>query len=74
VSRNIPRVLLVLGSILLAVFIPFTLSGYSELKKAAASHSYVEMARHYGNAAERLAWRPDLYELAGHAFYYAKDY
>ena len=74
VPRTPPRILLIVGSILLAVFIPYMLSGYSELKQAATSQSYVDMAEHYRRAGARLPWRPDLYELSGHAFYYAKDY
>ena len=72
--RTILRNSLILFSILLAVFVPFVLSGYSELKKATISSSYGEVAKHYRNAAQRIPWRGDLYELSGHAFYYAKDY
>ena len=72
--RNIVRISLVLFSILLAIFAPFIISGYSELKKARTSSSYVEAAEHYRNAAQRIPWRGDLYELSGHAYYYAKDY
>ena len=73
-SRNIVRISLILFAILLAIFVPFILSGYSELKKATTASSYVEAAEHYRNAAQRIPWRADLYELSGHAFYYAKDY
>jgi tetratricopeptide (TPR) repeat protein len=72
--RNATRVFLVLGLIFLAVFVPLVLSGYSELKKASVSASYVEAAQHYRNAAVRIPWRADLYELSGHNYYYAKDY
>lgn len=72
--RNIVRISLVIFSILLAIFAPFIISGYSELKKATTSSSYVEAAEHYRNAAQRIPWRGDLYELSGHAYYYAKDY
>ena len=27
-----------------------------------------------GTAAQRIPWRADLYELAGHAYYHAKEY
>ena len=74
VPRNIVRISLILLSILLAIFAPFIVSGYSELKKATTSSSYVEAAEHYRNAAQRIPWRADLYELSGHAYYYAKDY
>src|SRR5215475_5532666 len=74
VLRNIIRVSLILGSIFLAIFAPFIASGYSELQKTTASSSYAEVAEHYWKAAQRIPWRADLYELSGHAFYYAKDY
>ncbi len=74
VPRNILRISLILLSLLLAVFAPFIISGYSELKKATTASSYLEAAEHYRNAAQRIPWRGDLYELSGHAFYYAKDY
>ena len=72
--RNVVRISLILVSILLAIFAPFIISGYSELKKATTSSSYVETAEHYRTAAQRIPWRADLYELSGHAFYYANDY
>ncbi|HEX9385280.1 MAG TPA: tetratricopeptide repeat protein [Anaerolineales bacterium] len=72
--RNILRVSFILFSILLAIFGPFIVSGYFELKKATTSGSYVEVAEHYHNAAQRIPWRADLYELSGNAYYYAKDY
>jgi len=74
VPRNSLRVSLILLSVLLAIFVPFIASGYSEMKKATTSSSYLEVAEHYRNAAQRIPWRPDLYELSGHAFYHAKDY
>ena len=72
--RNIARNSLVLLAIFLAIFVPLIVSGYSELQKATVSSSYLETAGHYRRAAQRLPWRADLYELAGHAYYYAKDY
>jgi tetratricopeptide (TPR) repeat protein len=74
VLRNIVRISLILLLILLAVFVPFIFSGYVELEKASAATSYVEAAGHYLKAAQRIPWRPDLYELSGHAYYHAKDY
>jgi tetratricopeptide (TPR) repeat protein len=73
-SRNLLRVLFVLALLSLAVIAPFLSSGYSELQKAAAANSYTEIAGHYLIAAKRLPWRPDLYELSGHAYYNAQDY
>ena len=72
--RDLPRVSLILLLILLAIFVPFIVSGYAELDKAMSSTSYVEAAVHYRKAAQRLPWRPDLYELSGHAYYHAKEY
>ena len=74
VPRNLIRILLVLLSIVLAIFVPLVLSGYFELKKASASSTYTEAAEHYQKAAQRLPWREDLYELSGHAYYHAKEY
>lgn len=72
--RNTIRVFLVLALILLAIFVPLVWSGYSELNKAVSSSSYADAAQHYLNAVQRIPWRTDLYELAGHNYYYAKDY
>jgi tetratricopeptide (TPR) repeat protein len=74
VPRDIVRIALILLLILLAIFVPFLLSGYGELEKAAASTSYAEAAEHYQSAAQHIPWRADLYELSGHAHYHAKDY
>ena len=74
VPRDIVRITLILLLILLAVFVPFSISGYAELEKASASTSYIEAAGHYQRAAQRIPWRADLYELSGHAYYHAKDY
>ncbi|HKY54128.1 MAG TPA: tetratricopeptide repeat protein, partial [Anaerolineales bacterium] len=49
-------------------------SGYSELEKVSSSNTYTEAAQHYQAAAQRIPWRADLYELAGHAYYHAQDY
>jgi tetratricopeptide (TPR) repeat protein len=57
-----------------AIFIPVVSSGYFELERAPASSSYIEMAEHYASAARRIPWRRDLYELAGHAYYHAKEF
>ena len=72
--RNPVRVPLILALISLAIFLPLVSSGYSELKRASTASSYSEVAEHYQTAAKRIPWRPDLYELAGHAYYYAKEY
>src|SRR5262245_52002592 len=57
-----------------AVLAPLVASGYFELNKASSSGNYVEVAEHYTAAAQRLPWRADLYELAGHVYYHARDY
>jgi tetratricopeptide (TPR) repeat protein len=72
--RRVIWLFAILVFILLAVFAPLISSGYSELKKASVSSSHAEAAQHYQNAAQRLFWRADLYELSGHSYYYAKDY
>jgi tetratricopeptide (TPR) repeat protein len=73
-QRNTLRVIPVLAILTLAVLTPLISSGYSELKKASASTTYSEAAAHYWNAAQRIPWRADLYELSGHASYYAAQY
>lgn len=72
--RNAIRVFLILTLTLLAIFVPLIFSGYAELQKASRARSYAEAARHYQAASQRIPWRTDLYELAGHNYYYAKDY
>lgn len=66
------------GTILLAIFlsisIPFVSSGYSELNAADTASSHFEAGEHYQAAALRIPWRTDLYELAGHNYYHAKEY
>ena len=72
--RNLLRILSVLFVLILAVCLPFILSGYTELRQARNAPSYLEAAAHYQAAAQRIPWRTDLYELAGHEYYYAKEY
>jgi len=72
--RDKIRNALLLVSILLAVFVPFVSSGYSELRKAQTATSSSDAANYYRAAALRIPWRPDLYERAGHYFYHAEDY
>ena len=64
----------VLLLILLAIFAPVIISGYSELAKARSASSYAEAAGHYQLAVQRIPWRADLHELVGHTYYYAKEY
>lgn len=68
------RVFFIIVLLLLAIFVPLIASGYSQLHKASTASDYAESARHYRSAAGRLPWRADLLELAGHSYYYAKDY
>src|SRR5215216_2736960 len=70
-SLRLAATLLILA---LAIFVPLVLSGYSEWKKASTAQGYHEAAEHYRSAAQRLPWQPDLYELSGHEYYYAKEY
>src|SRR5688572_26589419 len=72
--RNSIRAVSIILLILLAIFAPVIISGYSELAKARSASSYAEAAQHYHSAAQRIPWRADLRELVGHAYYYAKDY
>ncbi|HJS20734.1 MAG TPA: tetratricopeptide repeat protein [Anaerolineales bacterium] len=72
--RHALRVVSVLLLLAAAILAPLIASGYSEMKKASSAGSYLEAARHYRTAAQRLPWRADLYELAGHAYYHAKEY
>jgi protein O-GlcNAc transferase len=73
-QRSSLRVVAVLVLLLLAIFVPLLTSGYSEWKKASTAQGYHAAAEHYRSAAQRLPWRADLYELAGHEYYYAKEY
>src|SRR5690349_24339868 len=73
-QRSPWRVTSILLLLLLAVFVPLVLSGYSEWKKASVTKTYAEAAIHYKNAAQRIPWHSELYELAGHEYYYAKEY
>jgi tetratricopeptide (TPR) repeat protein len=72
--RDVSRAGLVLFLILLAICIPVIVSGHVELQRASTANSYVEMAEHYTRAAQRMPWRADLYQLAGHAYYHATEY
>lgn len=73
-QHSAARVTLILLLLATAIVAPWVVSGYSELEKAPAAKSYPDMAKHYWNAAQRLPWRGDTYELAGHAYYHAEDY
>lgn len=68
------RNFLVLLLLLAALIAPVILGGYSELRQAQTAKSYSEVAEHYRRAAQRLPWRADLYELAGHAYFHAEKY
>ncbi|HET9590702.1 MAG TPA: tetratricopeptide repeat protein [Anaerolineales bacterium] len=72
--RDAFRRVFVLSLLILAILMPVLFSGYAELGKAPGADSYVELAEHYARAAQRIPWRGDLYELAGHAYYHAKEY
>ncbi|MBK9925484.1 MAG: tetratricopeptide repeat protein [Anaerolineales bacterium] len=72
--RPLLRNTLILTLILLSILVPYIASGYSELRKAETARTHLEAAEHYQAAALRIPWRADLYELAGHHFYYAEEY
>jgi tetratricopeptide (TPR) repeat protein len=72
--RSTARALLVVLAIVLAILAPLLASGYWELKRASTADSYTAAAAHYQNAAQRIPWRSDLYELAGDLYYNAKEY
>jgi tetratricopeptide (TPR) repeat protein len=72
--RSTLRVVSFLLLLAIAVLAPVVASGYSELREASRAGSYPEIGDHYRAAAQRLPWRADLYELAGHAYYRAEDY
>jgi tetratricopeptide (TPR) repeat protein len=73
-QRSSLRVAAIVLLLAIVIFVPLFFSGYSELKQASTAQTYVEAARHFWNAAQRIPWRSDLYEFAGHEYYYAKDY
>ena len=72
--RSTLRPLFILVSIVLVILVPPIVSGYYELRTASTAPSHLEAARHYRNAAQRIPWRGDLYELTGHHYYHAKEY
>jgi tetratricopeptide (TPR) repeat protein len=72
--RNLFRALPILLILTLAISVPVIYAGYTELKQASSAPSHLEAAGHYQFAAQRLPWRADLYERAGHEYYYAKEY
>ena len=72
--RNVFRALPILLIIALAIIVPIIFSGYSELDKGNIATAHLEAAQYHRAAAQRIPWRADLYELAGHEYYYAKEY
>lgn len=68
------KVILIPILLTLMAWASFITSGYIEAGKAARASSYLESAEHYERAAQRIPWRPDFYELAGHYFYHAGEY
>jgi tetratricopeptide (TPR) repeat protein len=73
-SRTGSRVIAILLLLLLAILLPIALDGYTEIGNALKADAYTEKAEHYLNAARKLPWRADLYELAGHAYFHEGDY
>ncbi|HSB01074.1 MAG TPA: hypothetical protein VLE49_10520, partial [Anaerolineales bacterium] len=68
------RVLFIVVLTFLVIAVSVVFSGYYELREASVSDAYAQTAQHYRNAAQRIPWRADLYELSGHTYYNAKDY
>lgn len=68
------RIVLILSLLLLAISVPVLQAGYADLQQAALAATHLERADLYLSAARRLPWRADLYELAGHEYYYAGEY
>lgn len=67
----------VLAGLLALIVLPRFLAGWSDLaaaRRLAAGGQYAESAAAYRSAAERLPWRPDLYEQAGLASLQDGDY
>lgn len=73
-QRSHLRVGIVIILIILGTAAPIVYSGYSALKRAEAASTYSDAANQYRIAAQRIPWRPDLYELSGHAYFHALDY
>jgi len=72
--RNTLRTLPVLFALALAIAAPVIFSGYSSLARASNAPGQLEAAQLYQSAAWRIPWRADLYEVAGHQYYLAREY
>jgi tetratricopeptide (TPR) repeat protein len=72
--RNVLIVIILLALIL----VPRPAAGYLDLAEAEEldiGHvKFLDVAPYYALAAERIPWRPDLYEQAGHFYFNGKDY
>jgi tetratricopeptide (TPR) repeat protein len=72
--RNVLIVIILLALIL----VPRPAAGYLDLAEAEAldiGHvKFLDVAPYYALAAERISWRPDLYEQAGSAYFNGHDY
>ena len=73
-----PNVGLVLLGLLILILAPRPLLGYLDLAQAqirSTQHLQVlDTAPYYASAAERIPWRPDLYEQAAFSFQIGEDY
>ena len=73
-----PTHALILIAVLMLSLAPRPLAGYLDLAQAqvrSVGHvKFLDIAPYYASAAERIPWRPDLYERAGFAYQNGDDY
>jgi tetratricopeptide (TPR) repeat protein len=73
-----PNIVLVLLGLLILILAPRPLMGYLDLVQAhirSTGHfNFLDTAPYYTSAAERIPWRPDLYEQAAFSFQAGEDY
>jgi protein O-GlcNAc transferase len=68
------RIALILPLVLVLIFAPIPVTGYAELSLAQSAAGAHDRSLHYEMAAQRLPWRPDLYEKAGLAALEVREY
>jgi len=73
-----PTHVLILIALLTLILVPRPLAGYLDLAQAeirSTGHfKFLDIAPCYASAAERIPWRPDIYERAGFAYQNGGDY
>ena len=69
---------LILIVLLMLILAPRPIAGYLDLAQAVVrsvgQFKYLDIAPYYASAAERIPWRPDLYEQAGFTYQHGDDY